>query len=117
MIEPGSGRVPDRGQAIPVLLLVVAFVATLTVGVATWGAALIGRARVAAAADAAALAGVVHGIDTARAIAAANGAEVVRWSWDTAGDRSTGGRVLTVTVEVRSSLGALAATARASTRP
>jgi hypothetical protein len=117
VIEPGSGRVPDRGQAIPVLLMVVAFAAVVAVGVGAWGVRLSARARVATAADAAALAGVVHGIQVARSIAAANGAEVVEWSWDGPDDSGSVGRVLTVTVSVHGSFGLLEATARASTRP
>ncbi|MFZ9628702.1 MAG: hypothetical protein ACO3C1_05050 [Ilumatobacteraceae bacterium] len=117
MVEPESGRVPDRGQAIPVLLMVVAVTAVMAVGVAAWGVRLSARARVESAADAAALAGVVYGLDAARAIAAANGAEVVGWQWDDPRADVSTGRVLTVTVSASGSFGDLTARARASTRP
>lgn len=79
MIEPDSGRVPDRGQAIPVLLLVVALTGVCAVGVARLGARSVHGARAQTAADAAALAGVISGRGAAAALAARNGATVVSW--------------------------------------
>ena len=117
MVGPGSRHGADRGQAIPVLLMVVAMTAVLAVGVAAWGVRLVARERAATAADAAALAGVVYGVDAARAIASVNGAELVAWQWDDPSASSSSGRVLTVEVAVHGSFGEVSAQARASTRP
>lgn len=116
MVEPGSRHGADRGQAIPVLLMVVALVAVMAIGVAEWGVRLSARERAATAADAAALAGVVHGIDAARALASLNGATLVEWRWQP-GSSSAMGRVLTVEVVVSTPTGGVRAQARASTRP
>jgi hypothetical protein len=79
VVEPGSGRVSDRGQAIPVLLVVLAVAAACAVGVARVGARAVDGAQAQTAADAAALAGVIHGRRGAEALAARNGARVVSW--------------------------------------
>lgn len=96
MVEPESGRVPDRGQAIPVLLVVIAFTAACAVGVARVGAAAVAAARAQTAADAAALAGVSGGRPAAAALAARNGARIVEWRPDPA----AGDAGVTVTVSL-----------------
>lgn len=85
MPRPGSGHESDRGQAIPLLLALVALAAASAVGVATLGQRLVVRAEVQAAADAAALAGVQFGRDAARSVAAANATRLVGWDPVTGG--------------------------------
>lgn len=121
MVEPDSGRVPDRGQAIPVLLVVVALTTACAVGVARVGARAVDGARAQTAADAAALAGVSHGRAAAVALAAHNGARVVGWRPE---GPATGGSaaddVVADTVTVTVALLAdpsVTATARASVLP
>jgi hypothetical protein len=62
-----------------VLLVVAALAAACAVGVARVGARAIDGAQAQTAADAAALAGVIHGRRGADALAARNGARVVSW--------------------------------------
>ena len=68
----------DRGQALPLVVGVVAVIATLIVGVGWYAGTVIDAARARTAADAAALAGAVAHDRTAAASAArANGGELV----------------------------------------
>lgn len=74
----------DRGQALPLVILVVCFAALLAVGIGRLAgeAVLAGQAQTAA--DAAALAGAASGPGAARRAAEANGATVV--VYERAGD-------------------------------
>lgn len=77
----------DRGQALVVVLGVVAVAALLVVAVASVGGRLVRRDRAQAAADAVALAAVVEGRAGAAALAARNGASLVSYQED--GDEVT----------------------------
>jgi hypothetical protein len=112
--RPWSGDAPDRGQAIPVLVLVVGLVASLAVGVAMLGAQLMAAGRAATAADAAALAAALHGPAAAHALAAANDARLVAWEQ---GRDAAGNVMVTVTVESNGPLHATSAVARALAMP
>lgn len=115
MVEPDSGRVPDRGQAIPVLLVITALTAACAVGVARVGARAVDGVRAQTAADAAALAGVDHGRPAAAALAARNGARLVSWRPEPGG---VGGQPHTVTVTVALVTDpSITASARASVLP
>jgi hypothetical protein len=72
-------RSSERGQAVPLLLVVLLLATLAAVVVAEVGAATIERAEAQAAADAAALAGAVHGAEEARRTAEANGAELTAY--------------------------------------
>ena len=63
----------------PLLALLVAAVAALSLGLGRMGAVAADRARAQTAADAAALAGAVEGEAAARELAAANGATLVQF--------------------------------------
>lgn len=67
----------DRGQAVPLVLAVVAVVVVLGAALAVLGRRAVDAAAARTAADAAALAGAAAGEVEARAIAEANGAELV----------------------------------------
>ncbi len=67
----------DRGQAMPWLLLVVVLAMTLVVFAARLGPVVDAAAQARTAADAAALAGAIDGESGARALAVANGGELV----------------------------------------
>jgi hypothetical protein len=67
----------DAGQATPLLAAAVGLVALMLLALGPMGGALADRAQARTAADAAALAGAADGEDAARAMAAANGAELV----------------------------------------
>ena len=67
----------DRGQATPLLALVVLAVGGLIFGTARFGAIASHASQAQSAADAAALAGAAEGRDGADALAAANGGDVV----------------------------------------
>jgi Tfp pilus assembly protein PilV len=96
----------DRGQAVPLVLVVVVLAVVATLGIAHLGRSVIDAGRARTAADAAALAGVEGGRAASSRLAAEHGGELV--SWSTAG----GGRQVTVTVTVR--VGRARATAAAS---
>ena len=66
----------DQGQATPLLIGVIAMMVVLVFAVAHLGRTVADSARARAAADAAALSGVVDGDAAARSIAAKNGAVV-----------------------------------------
>lgn len=95
----------DAGQAVLLLLPVVAFVAMLSLAAVRAGATVVDRGRAQAAADAAALAAVAGGTSAAVRVAAANGATVTRVA--------TIGSDVAVTVVLRG----VAATARATNGP
>lgn len=114
MGRPWSGQVPDRGQAIPVLVLMVGMTASLAAGVAMLGAQVAAAGRAATAADAAALAAAVHGATAARALAAANGARLVGCEQDV---DASGHVIVTVTVESDGPLRSSSAVARALAMP
>lgn len=69
----------QRGQATPLVALVVLAVGGLVFGVARFGATTTHAAQAQAAADAAALGGAVDGRDAAESLAAANGGEVATY--------------------------------------
>jgi hypothetical protein len=73
----------QRGQVLPLLVVVVALAALVVVGLGRLGAVVVARAEAQTAADAAALAGTVHGRAAAEALAAANDGRLV--SWEAAG--------------------------------
>lgn len=111
MDRPEARADLDRGQAIPVLLLLVGVVASLAIATASFGAQLVAGERAATAADSAALAGVVHGRGAAAAVAIANGARLVGWK---AQPGPHGGTLeVVVTVECDGPLGSVSAVARA----
>lgn len=91
----------DRGQATPLWAIVIVLAGLVLVPLALLATATIDRARAQNAADAVALAGALDGEDTARSIAAANGARLIEYR--RAGD----------TVEVVVVVGDRRATARA----
>lgn len=96
----------ERGQTLPLVVVVVVIAAGLVIGVARLGSNAVDQARAQTAADAAALAGAVEGETAARELAASNGATLV--SFD---ERDDG---VVVTVEVGRALGRARAVA---TRP
>jgi hypothetical protein len=69
----------DRGQATPLVAVLVLLVGLLGLGLGRLGSAAVVSARASTAADAAALAGAADGVDAARAVAAANGGRLVRF--------------------------------------
>lgn len=114
MDRPWSGQVPDRGQAIPILVLVVASIGAMASSVAVLGAQMSAGERAATAADAAALAGVLHGPQAAAALAASNGARLV--SCERSLDPASG-ETVTVVVEIEGPLRTSRAVARALATP
>lgn len=96
----------DRGQAVPLVLVVVVLAVVATFGIAHLGRSVIDAGRARTAADAAALAGVEGGRAASSRLASAHGGELVEW-------RTSGGSDgVTVTVVVR--VGRARATAAAS---
>jgi hypothetical protein len=91
----------QRGQALPLLALVIVLAGGAVVLLGRVGQAAVERARAVSAADAAALAGAANGTDAAAEAAEANGARVRRYE-DIDGD-----------TRVRVSLGGAEASARA----
>jgi hypothetical protein len=69
----------ERGQAVPLVLAVVALAVVVLLALAPLGRGADERARAQAAADAAALAGAAEGEEAAREVAEANGAELRDW--------------------------------------
>ncbi len=67
----------ERGQALPLVALVLVLVLLLALVIGAVGEATIDRARAQTAADAAALAGAAEGLDAARELARRNGARLV----------------------------------------
>jgi len=95
----------DQGQALPIVIGVVAVLAVLMVGIGWFGVGLRDAAQARTAADAAALAGVDGGRTAAASLAGANGGGLV--SFSVVGDD------VIVTVRV----GRATATARATNGP
>lgn len=69
----------DRGQTMPLVVVVMLVVALVCLGAVRMGSALGDRARARTAADAAALAGASRGEDEAGSIAEADGATLERY--------------------------------------
>ncbi len=69
----------DDGQAVPLVLAVVALAIVVLLTLVPLARAAQERAAARTAADAAALAGAVEGEDAAREVAGANGAHLVSW--------------------------------------
>jgi hypothetical protein len=72
---------PDAGQALPLLLVLVALMAVVAISTARLGNRVLVIERAQTAADAAALAGVSGGASEAAAIAVRNGGRLVRFEW------------------------------------
>ncbi len=70
----------DRGQATPLLAIVLVLAALLLVPTGLLIRATVERAQAQSAADAAALAGALDGEDAARQVAADNGARLVAYA-------------------------------------
>ena len=80
MVRSGRGcAAADSGQVIPLAAALMVLVITALVALVPAAEALADRARASTAADAAALAGAAEGEDAARALAEANGAELVEF--------------------------------------
>jgi hypothetical protein len=92
----------ERGQAVPLAAALVAIAAMLVIGIGAMARDVGDAGRARAAADAAALAGVVGDRPASYALAAANGATLVAWARD--------GPDVVVTVRV----GSVTVTARAT---
>ena len=99
-------RADDDGQALPLVIGVVAVLAVLLVGIGWYGHSLVDAAQARTAADAAALAGAAEGRSAAGAMAAANGGELIVY-------RELGADVL-VTVRVGRATASARATGGAS---
>ncbi|MFL6205248.1 MAG: pilus assembly protein TadG-related protein [Acidimicrobiales bacterium] len=69
----------DRGQATPIVLGLMAVAVVVLLALVPLAVAAQQRAAARSAADAAALAGAAEGEGAARAVAEANGAELVGW--------------------------------------
>jgi hypothetical protein len=91
----------ERGQALPLLALVIVVGGVAMLALGRIGGAAVERARASAAADAAALAGAAEGRDAARGVTAANEGRIVRYE------------VLGDDVRARVAVGEAEATARA----
>lgn len=83
----------QRGQVLPLMAVVVALAALVVLGLGRLGAVVVARAEAQTAADAAALAGAIHGRGAADGLAAANGGRLVSWA--------TAGAEVEVVAEVR----------------
>ena len=83
----------QRGQALPLLAVVVALAALIVLGLGRLGAVVVARAEAQTAADAAALAGARLGRSVAEELAAANGGSLVSFA--------AAGREVEVVAEVR----------------
>jgi hypothetical protein len=83
----------QRGQALPITVLLLAFAVVVAVGVARLAREVTLRSAAQHAADATALAGAVEGRHGAQAVAARNDATVVSFEQD--------GDVVVVTIERR----------------
>ena len=102
-------RADDRGQAVPLVAVVVVLAIVVTFAIGHLGRSVVDAGRARTAADAAALAGVEGGREAAERVAVANGATLVSWSVAGAAD------AITVTVTVR--VGRSSAKASASNAP
>jgi hypothetical protein len=86
----------ERGQALPLVAVIVALTGLMALGLGRIGAVVVARAEAQTAADAAALAGAAHGRDAAEALATANAGRLASWQ--------AVGREVEVTVVVRGEL-------------
>lgn len=77
--DPDRDPDRDRGQALMLVLAVVALLAVMLMAMARFGARLVDIEQAQVAADAAALAGVVQGESGAVELAERNGASVVQF--------------------------------------
>ena len=98
----------ERGQAVPLALVVVALAILATAAIAELGGNVVDAGRARTAADAAALAGVEGGREASARVAGENGAELVSWSSTAEADATT----VTVTVRVGRATATAAATNR-----
>jgi len=73
------GTRSSLGQAVPLLMVVVALAGAVALGLARMGAEIHDRQQAQVAADAAALAGVDGGAVSAGVVAARNGGRLVAW--------------------------------------
>ncbi len=84
MREHGAHRSRELGQAVMLVMAVVAVVAAMMVGLAAFGVRVSARAQAQAAADAAALAAVgaldTDGVAAAASLARRNGARLISYS-------------------------------------
>lgn len=71
---------PDRGQAMPLVVAVVALAVVVLLALVPLARGAGQRAQARTAADAAALAGAAEGEASAREVAAANGGRLVAWA-------------------------------------
>jgi hypothetical protein len=101
-------RRDERGQAVPLVLVVVALAVLAMAALAELGGNVVDAGRARTAADAAALAGIEGGREASEWVAADNGAVLVAWSTGADGD----GTLVTVTVR----WGRATATAAATNR-
>jgi hypothetical protein len=101
MFSPGR----DRGQAVALLLAVVAMAALSVVAIGEFSGRIVDRGRAQTAADAAALAATIGGIAAAQRLASSNGGRLI--SFRESGD----------TVVVVVDVGGERATARATDGP
>lgn len=74
-----TNDIDERGQTLPLVVLVVCFAALVAVGTGRLATQAVVAAQTQTAADAAALAGAAAGPTAARQAAAANGARLVRF--------------------------------------
>ncbi len=102
MMRRGRAVRDERGQAVPLAAALVAIAAMLVLGIGAMAGDVRDAGRARAAADAAALAGVVGDRPASATLAAANGAILVGWARE--------GPDVVVTVRV----GSATATARAT---
>ena len=103
--DAGTG---ERGQAAPLMLVVVVVAGLLVIGIGRLGGAVIERARAQTAADAAALAGAAEGRVGAERLARANGGRLVSFAVGVAVTPASGTDIEVVVV-----VGGAQATARA----
>ncbi len=96
MTRPPRSDDPDRGQALSLLLIGVALLATMALAVASVGSRMAQRSSAQSAADAAALAGVDGGYAAASEFASRNAAVLVAFDVVT----TTSGRTVAVTVRI-----------------
>jgi hypothetical protein len=73
------GATRDRGQVMPMVVLLLVFCAAVALALVHLATAVVERARAAGAADAAALAGAIADRAAADTVARANGAMLVRF--------------------------------------
>ena len=80
--SPGGRRIPEGGQAVPLLAVALVLAGALSLGLVHLATQASRRAAAQAAADAAALAGAAEGQSAAAAMAQANRAALVAFTQD-----------------------------------